>query len=93
MKVILPYNFDKYAPEIDALLRSYYPDYEERKYLKPVYYVDGIKSEPDRYPLLAGLPVKFQKRYISLFLKAQGRVARNGNQTNARIWMLAGVKE
>lgn len=93
MTVVLPYNFDKYAVEIDALLRSHYPDYEARVYLKPVYYVDGIRSEPELYPMLAGLPVKFQKRYISLFLKAQGRVTRNENQTNARIWMLPEVNE
>ena len=86
----LPQHFEKYAVEIDALLRSFYPDYEQRIYLKPVYYISGIQQDPELYPLLSGLPVKFQKRYISLFLKEQGRVARNGNQTNARIWMLKG---
>jgi hypothetical protein len=84
-------NLDKYRREIDALLRSYYPDYEQRIYLKPVYYVSGIQHDPGLYPLLSELPVKFQKRYISLFLKDQGMVARNGNQTNARIWMLPGA--
>jgi len=84
-------SWNKYRKEIDALLRSYYPDYEERIYLKPVYYVDGISHDPGLYPMLSKLPVNMQKRYISFFLKEQGRVARNGNQTNARVWILPGA--
>jgi hypothetical protein len=84
-------SWEKYRVEIDSLLRSYYSDYEERIYLKPVYYVDGIKHDPGLYPMLSELPVNMQKRYISFFLKEQGRVPRNGNQTNARVWILPGA--
>ena len=86
-----PYHWPKYQVEIDALLRSFYPDYEERIYLKPIYYISGITHDPELYPMLADLPVSLQKRYISLFLKDQGRVARNGKVTNARVWILPGV--
>jgi hypothetical protein len=87
----LPHHWPKLRVEIDALLRSYYPDYEERIYLKPVYYVSGIQHDPGLYPLLSDLPVKFQKRYISLFLKEQGRVPRNENVLCANTWMLPGA--
>jgi hypothetical protein len=83
-------SWEKYRDEIDSLLRSYYSDYEERTYLKPVYYVDGIKHDPGLYPMLSGLPVNMQKRYISFFLKEQGRVPRNGNQ-DGRVWVLPGA--
>ncbi len=87
-----PYHWEKYRVEIDALLRSFYPDYEERIYLKPVTYVSAINQDPDLYPMLSDLPEKRQKLYISMFLFEQGRVSRNPNTTNARCWMLPGAK-
>lgn len=84
----LPRNWEKARVEIDTLLRSYYSDYETRVYLKPVYYIDGIRDEPEKYPILSQLSKKYQKRHISLFLKAQGRIPRSITVGAERTWML-----
>ena len=86
-----PYHWQKYREEIDHLLRSYYSDYEERIYLKPVYYIQGIRHDPGLYPMLSDLPVKRQKQLISLFLKDQGRISRGGKKLCATVWMLPGA--
>jgi hypothetical protein len=77
--------------EIDALLRYHYQDYEERVYLKPVYYLDEITRHPEKYPLLSKLIVKHQKRNISYFLKGQGRVPRSRTIGRENTWMLVGA--
>jgi hypothetical protein len=84
-------HWPEYQKEIDALLRAADPTYEQRVYLKPLFYVDGIATNPERYPLLARKTESLQKRYISAFLKEQGRISRNGRTFNARVWMLAEV--
>ena len=87
----LPQNWPEYRVEIDALLSSYYPNYQERVYLKPVYYVSGIHHDPGLYPILSRIPVKVQKRYISLFLKEQGRISRGAGGSGGKIWMFPEV--
>lgn len=84
----IPKNWTGCQIEIDRLLRSFYPDYEERIYLKPVYYISRIKDHPEQYPFLSQLVPQFQKRHISLFLQQQGRVMRAGSKMNAHTWML-----
>jgi hypothetical protein len=84
----LPHNWTKAQVEIDNLLRSYYPDYESRVYLKPVLYLERIQEEPGKYLILSQLCTKHQKRYISTFLKQQGRVPRNNTVGAERTWML-----
>lgn len=84
----LPLNWTRAQVEIDALLRSYYSDYETRVYLKPVYYLDGIREQPEKYPILSQLNRKYQKRHISMFLKQQGRVPRSTTVGAERTWML-----
>jgi hypothetical protein len=87
----VPANWAKCQKEIDALLRFYYPDYEERVYLKPVYYLQDIIDHPEKYPLLAELSVKYQKRHISIFLKQHGRIPRSTTPGVERTWMLVGA--
>jgi len=82
----LPANWARCQKEIDALLRSHYPDYESRVYLKPIYYIDSIT--PGKYPLLSQLSRKYQKRHISIFLKQQGRIPRSTTIGVERCWML-----
>lgn len=83
-----PKNWTQCQIEIDRLLRSYYPDYESRIYLKPIYYISGIKEQPKKYPYLSKLKPQFQKRLISLFLQQHGRIMRAGSKQNSHTWML-----
>ena len=91
MKQPLPVDWTKCQKEIDILLRFYDPVYEQRIYLKPAFYIYDIADRPERYPTLAKLSVKHQKRHISIFLKERGRVPRSKTQGAARVWMIPGV--
>jgi hypothetical protein len=80
-----------YRDEIDALLRARDPEYELQVYIKPIYWMEDLKTHPERYPKLLALPVPIQKRYISYFLKEQGRVKRGAGGSRlakTNVWML-----
>lgn len=86
-----PPNWRSIQREIENLLRAADPEYEQRVYLTPIFYLDGITETPEKYPLLAKCPEQFQKRFISYFLKEQGRVPRTPSKTQKLVWMLAGA--
>jgi len=80
-----------YRDEIDALLRVTDPNYKQRVYIKPIYWMEDLKSHPEEYPKLTTLAVALQKRYISYFLKEQGRVKRGADDlrvAKTNVWML-----
>lgn len=82
-----PENWSEFKKEIDMLLRYYDSGYEKRWYLTPVRYMDGIKETPKKYPLLAKENPAIQKRYISFFLKDQGRISRKEKMKKC-VWVL-----
>jgi len=80
-----------YRDEIDALLRVTDPNYKQRVYIKPIYWMEDLKSHPEEYPKLSTLHASIQKRYISYFLKEQGRVKRGADDlrvAKTNVWML-----
>ena len=77
----------KYQDEIEACLRETDPDYRERVYIKPLFWIHPVETNPEKYPKLAALTKKLRKRYVSQFLMDQGRVSRSPC-LNARVWML-----
>jgi hypothetical protein len=77
----------KFREEIESVLRETDPEYRKRIYIKPVYWIDPIRENPDKFPLLSRLTPRLQKRYMSYFLKDQGRVARS-QTLNATVWMI-----
>lgn len=90
----LPANWDACCKEIHTLLLSFYPPtklcpngYQDRTYLKPVFYLAPIKEHPETYPLLSRLTTKHQKRHISIFLKLQGRNPRSVTVGAERVWV------
>lgn len=87
-----PANWSLFKVEIDALLREGDPGYKERLYITPLRYIDGIKDNPEKYPLLSKESIAIQKRYISYFLKEQGRISR-GEKARKHVWILPEAKE
>lgn len=82
-----------YGEEVDLLLSTHDPNYKERTYIKPIYWMDDLKEHPWRYPKLAAETPILQKRYVSMYLKWQGRVARGGqdvksSKSRTNVWML-----
>ena len=87
----VPPGWPEYRIEIDKLLRTAQPDYEQRVYITPIFYIEGIRDNPELYPRLARHTESLQKRYISTFLKEQGRVSRSKTNLNAKVWMIPGA--
>jgi hypothetical protein len=80
------------AIEIDHLLRRAIPAYEKKDYITPGLYIDDIKDNPDIYPLMRVISKPIQKRYISYFLRDQGRKKGKFNHTS-QVWVLPEVSE
>lgn len=81
----------EYRSEIDTLLRITDPNYEQRVYIKPIYWMEDLREHPEKYPKLSTLHASLQKRYISYFLKEQGRVKRGAGDSRlakTNVWML-----
>lgn len=81
-----------YRREIKRLMVSTNPNYKKQIYIKPIFVLDGIAENPEKYPLLSVLTTTMKKKYISFFLKEEGRIA-NGIGSNTKVWMLPGHKE
>jgi len=80
-----------YRADIDTLLRVTDTKYEERVYIKPIYWMDDLHEHPEKYPKLSTLHITLQKRYISYFLKEQGRLKRGTGTSHtcrANVWVL-----
>ena len=76
-----------YGEEIDRLLRTTDPEYEKREFIKPIWWMDDLEDYPEKYPKLSLCDTPARKRYISYFLKHQGRLPAS-NTKNARGWVL-----
>jgi hypothetical protein len=87
-----PADWDLLEKEIGDLLLNALPTYRKKIYLTPGFYIEGIKTHPEKYPRLASRSVMLQTRYISLFLKDQGREKREGSKQNAHVWVLPGYQ-
>jgi hypothetical protein len=85
-----PANWSEITKEIDKLLRSHEPHYQKQMYLSPGLYTDGITENPKKYPLLSKEGKANRRRYISFFLKDQGRVPR-GDKAKKHVWVLPEV--
>jgi len=86
-----PANWKGFKKEIDLLLRNFDPNYKNKIYVTPGLYTDGIIEHPEKYPLLSKKHIAVQKRYISFYLKSQGRVPRGINAKRS-VWMLPGAE-
>lgn len=82
-----PNNWLIYAKEIEKLFLNTNPDYQKQVYIKPIFVIGGFSENPEKYPAMADLTVSMQKKYVSLFLKKQGRIKR-GSGRNTKTWML-----
>jgi hypothetical protein len=86
-----PKNWSKYKKEIHNLLREANHAYKHKNYITPGLYTHGIKEHPEKYPLLSGINRPLQKRYMSYFLKDQGRVRRGTSTAKSQVWVLPEV--
>lgn len=82
----------RYGEEIEMLLMVTDSEYRKRPFIKPVFWLEDVIENPEKYPKLSGVDKTKQIRYISFYLKQQGRVSSNKTR-NARIWMLPELKE
>jgi hypothetical protein len=82
-----PGNWSEFVKEIDKLLRYHEPEYQNKPYLTPGLYMDGITENPKKYPLLSQEGKANRRRYISFFLKEQGRLPR-GEKAKKHVWVL-----
>lgn len=83
----------EYGEEVDALLSTKDPQYKTNPHIKPIFWMNDLEDNPGKYPKLSGVSTAKQKRYISYYLKLQGRVP-SSKTRNARAWVLpeAGCK-
>lgn len=81
-----PVNWEDYQKEIDALLRTFIPNYETKHYITPGLYLYHVDEKPGKFPLLKSLRPDVAKRYVSYFLKDQGRIAR-GSKGKTCVWV------
>lgn len=79
-----------YGSELEAVLVAMDPDYRNFPHIKPYWWMNDLEDHPEKYPKLAKLGLSEQKRYLSFYLKAQGRVPAT-NTKNARGWVLPEV--
>jgi hypothetical protein len=82
-----PKKWPVYAKEIEQLLLEVNPKYKNQLAIKPIFVVDGFSEHPEKYPNMAPLKMTVKKKYISLFLKKQGRIPW-GSGRNTKTWML-----
>jgi autonomous glycyl radical cofactor GrcA len=79
----------EYGEEIEAVLVAQDPDYRKALHIKPLFWMDDLIEHPEKYPKLSQRSLPEQKRFISFYLKSQGRVPAS-NTRNARGWVLPG---
>jgi hypothetical protein len=88
---LLMQNITKeYGTEVDALLSITDPEYKTRPHIKPHWWMNDLEDNPEKYPKLSKLGLSEQKRYLSFYLKSQGRMP-SSNTKNARGWILPEV--
>jgi hypothetical protein len=89
----LPKNWDEIGAELELLMCTNDPNYKKRHCLTPSFYVYTVEDKPWNYPLLREMQISLRKRYLSYFLKEQGRVARGkveGRRIKKMVWALPG---
>jgi hypothetical protein len=90
MERYVPTNWKPLAREIDKLLNEQIPGgYKTKYYITPGFYLYDV--DPKKYPLLAKECLMTQKRYVTSFLLAQGRLKRNPDHSNANVLVLPGA--
>ncbi|MCK9593802.1 MAG: hypothetical protein M0Q91_17520 [Methanoregula sp.] len=90
----LPKNWEEIVAELDLLMSTNDSNYRERHFLTPSFYVYTVEDKPWNYPLLREMQISLRKRYLSYFLKGQGRVSRGkveGRRVKKMVWELPGL--
>ena len=77
----------EYGAEVDALLSVTNPNYRNVAHIKPIMWMNDLEENPEKYPKLSKVDERKQKRFISYYLKMQGRVPASKTR-NARAWVL-----
>ena len=84
----VPKNWSDLKKEIHLLFLEGNPVYKQKNYITPGLYTLPIKENPEKYPLLSGIKKPLLKRYMSYFLKEQGRISRGTSTAKSQVWVL-----